>query len=233
MSREYPRVWGKFERDVRGKASSFVIEDVPESMWDAAVEFMLGNYIEEDVWWSTAGTAQDPDAVQEYRVLWKGIISQKMSLACFLLGDDAKEKTLVGVNMCMLQEKDHFVEHNPPKTKAGLLSLRMFAEAVKVPAIYDKYDVTSYLMGAGLSVAPEYRRLGISVQLLNCRMLLAKEIGQSVTGGIFTTTAAQKAAEKAGMECLHRVSYKEFGEQCEIEFNTDTEHLKIFAKRIE
>lgn len=55
MSREYPQVWGKFERNVEGKTLTFVIEDVPEAMWDSAVEFMLGNYIEEDVWWSTAG----------------------------------------------------------------------------------------------------------------------------------------------------------------------------------
>ncbi|CAF4897683.1 unnamed protein product [Pieris macdunnoughi] len=232
MSREYPKVWGKFERNVEGKALAFVIEDVPEEMWDSAVEFMLGNYIEEDVWWSTAGTAQDQEAIQEYRVLWQSIIKQKMSLACFLIGEN-DEKTLVGVNMCMLQEKDQFVEHKPPKTKAGLLSLRMFAEAMKVNAIYDKYNVASYLMGAGLSTAPKYRRLGISVELLKCRMMLAKAIDQTVTGGIFTSIAAQKAAEKAGMECLYETSYKDFGVQCEIDFNTDTEYLKIFGKRIE
>lgn len=56
-----------------------------------------------------------------------------------------------------------------PKSKAGLLSLRMFSEAMKVTAIYDKYNVNAYLMGAGLSVATEYRRLGIAVELLKAR----------------------------------------------------------------
>lgn len=56
-----------------------------------------------------------------------------------------------------------------PKSKPGLLSLRMFAEAMKVTAIYDKYNVNTYLMGAGLSVAPEYRGLGIAVELLKAR----------------------------------------------------------------
>lgn len=56
-----------------------------------------------------------------------------------------------------------------PKTKAGLLSLRMFFEAMKVTAIYDKYEVNAYLMGTGLSVAPEYRRQGIAVELLSVR----------------------------------------------------------------
>lgn len=64
-------------------------------------------------------------------------------------------------------------------------------------------------------------------------MMLAKAINQKVTGGIFTSIAAQKTAEKAGMECLYQIPYKEFGEQCEIDFNTDTEYLKIFGKRIE
>lgn len=45
----------------------------------------------------------------------------------------------------------------------------MFAEAMKVTAIYDKYDVNAYLMGTGLSVAPEYRRQGIAIELLSVR----------------------------------------------------------------
>lgn len=48
----------------------------------------------------------------------------------------------------------------------------MLAEAMKVTAIYDKYDVNEYLMGAGLSVTPEYRGLGIAVELLRARYVL-------------------------------------------------------------
>lgn len=58
-----------------------------------------------------------------------------------------------------------------PKTKAGLLSLRMFAEAMKMTAIYDKYEANEYLMGAGLSVTPEYRGLGIAGELLKTRFV--------------------------------------------------------------
>lgn len=36
-------------------------------------------------------------------------------------------------------------------------------------AIYDKYNINAYLMGAGLSVATEYRGLGIAVELLKAR----------------------------------------------------------------
>ncbi|XP_023934987.2 uncharacterized protein LOC112043701 [Bicyclus anynana] len=231
-SREYPKIWGSFERIAKdGSTLAFIIQDIPEELWSEAVEFMLGNYIREDVWWMTAGTAEDSQAIQEYRVLLTSIIHCKMSLACYL--NDGGNRTLVGVNMCMPQEKDHFVDHNPPKTKAGLLSLRMFSEAMKVTAIYDKYDVSKYLMGAGLSVSSDYRGLGLAVELLKCRMLLAKEEGFVVTGGIFTSEPAQRSADKAGWESLYQVPYKQFGEQCEIEFNTDTENLKIFAAKVE
>lgn len=55
-SREYPKVWSTFERITKdGKTLTFVIEDIPEEEWSNAVEFMLGNYIREDVWWTTAG----------------------------------------------------------------------------------------------------------------------------------------------------------------------------------
>ncbi|CAK1604292.1 unnamed protein product [Parnassius mnemosyne] len=233
-SRVYPKVWSEFERQVEdGRILKFAIEDIPEDMWKTAVEFMLGSYIKEDVWWMTAGTADDPEAIQEYRVLLTAIVEQKMSLACFLTEGDGTGHTLVGVNMCMPQEKDRFVEHNPPKSKAGIMSLRMFSEATKFTVIYDKYDVNTYLMGAGLSVAPEYRSLGIAVELLKARKALAKELGFRVTGGIFTSVSAQKSAEKASMECLFKISYKQFGEQCNIEFNSDTEDLKIYGTSVE
>lgn len=55
-NRDYPKVWSRFERIVEdGRTLKFETEDVPESMWSTAVEFMLGNYIREDVWWATAG----------------------------------------------------------------------------------------------------------------------------------------------------------------------------------
>ncbi|KAL0840305.1 hypothetical protein ABMA28_015577 [Loxostege sticticalis] len=229
-AREYPKVWRRFERTAEdGRTLRFEIEDVPEALWSTVVEFMLGNYIREDVWWIAAGTAQDLEAVQEYRVLLTSIVKQKMSLACFLTEEDGSGQTLVGVNMCLPQEKGRFVEHTPPKTKAGLLSLRMFAEAMKLTAIYDKYSSNEYLMGAGLSVTPEYRGLGIAVELLKTRMELSRSLGFKATGGIFTSAPAQKSADKAGYECLHEIPYKEFGKQCNITFNTDTESLKIYA----
>ncbi|CAH0700007.1 unnamed protein product [Spodoptera exigua] len=233
-TREYPKVWSNFERNVEdGRMLKFEIEDIPESMWSTAVEFMLGNYIREDVWWKAAGTALDLEAVQEYRVLLTSIIRQKMSVACFLAEGDGSGRTLVAVNMCLPQEKGRFVEHRPPKSKPGLLSLRMFAEAMKVTAIYDKYNVNTYLMGAGLSVAPEYRGLGIAVELLKARINLSKDLGFRATGGIFTSAKAQRAAEKAGMECLYHISYKKFGKNCHIVFDSDAEDLKIYAIRTE
>lgn len=55
-AREYPKVWSRFERIVEDRRTlKFEIEDIPASMWSIAVEFMLGNYIREDVWWTTAG----------------------------------------------------------------------------------------------------------------------------------------------------------------------------------
>ncbi|KAJ2947051.1 hypothetical protein O0L34_g16398 [Tuta absoluta] len=228
-SREYPKVWSRFTRQVGDSTLKFEIEDVPEAMWSTAVEFMLGNYIMEDVWWATAGTARDLEAVQEYRVLLTSIIKQKLSLACFLAQGDGSGHTLVAVNICLPQEKERFVEHNPPKTKAGLLSLCMFAEAMKVTAIYDKYNVNEYLMGTGLSVTPEYRGLGIAVELLKARTRLSKEAGYRATGGIFTSASSQRAAVKTGWECLYSIPYKQFGEQCKIKFDTKTEHLKIMG----
>ncbi|CAB3243414.1 unnamed protein product [Arctia plantaginis] len=162
------------------------------------------------------GTAENVDAVQEYRLSLNSIIRQKFSLACYLAEGDSSGGTLVAVNLYLSQEKGRFVEHRPPKSKAGLLSLRMFSQAMKMTAIYDKYNVNAYLIGAGLSVALEYRMLGIAVELLKARINLCKDLGFRAPGGIFTSAKAQRAAEK-------------FGKQCSVRFDTDTEDLKIFA----
>lgn len=67
-----------------------------------------------------------------------------------------------------------------PKSKAGLLSLRMFSEATKFTEIYDKYGVTNYLMGAGLSVAPAYRSLGVAVELLKARYFVKWKFNKEI-----------------------------------------------------
>lgn len=52
-------MWNRFERTVEGERTlQFEIEDVPPTMWSIAVEFMLGNYIREDVWWAAAGMSE-------------------------------------------------------------------------------------------------------------------------------------------------------------------------------
>lgn len=54
-SREYPKAWSQFERDLDYGKLKFEIQDIPEAMWSTAVEFMLGNYIREDEWCVNAG----------------------------------------------------------------------------------------------------------------------------------------------------------------------------------
>lgn len=70
-------------------------------------------------------------------------------------------------------------------------------------------------------------------RFINFRINLSKALGFRATGGIFTSAKAQRAAEKAGMECLYHVPYKKFGKHCNIVFDSDAEDLKIFAIRTE
>lgn len=69
--------------------------------------------------------------------------------------------------------------------------------------------------------------------ILVFRINLSKGLGFRATGGIFTSAKAQKAAERAGMECLYHIPYKKFGKRCNIVFDSDAEDLKIFAVRTE
>lgn len=56
--------------------------------------------------WNSIGLINDPDAVENFKLLWKTMITQKMAVVCFKNGSNE----IAGLNMnCVICEGDRFL----------------------------------------------------------------------------------------------------------------------------
>lgn len=65
---------------------------------------------------------------------------------------------------------------------------------------FKHYGVDKYLTAAGLSVAQQYRRRGIAVQLLKTREIFCNEFGIKLTLNKFSSNYSNASADKAGFK---------------------------------
>lgn len=73
------------------------------------------------------------------------------------------------------------------------------------------YGSDKYLTDYGLVIGRDYRQRGIAGELLKARIALTKLLGVEVTSSLFTATASQKAAEKAGYKIAFEFQFSELG----------------------
>lgn len=67
-----------------------------------------------------------------------------------------------------------------------------------------------YLHEWGICVAPEYRRLGIALNILHTLTKIGEAYGLKGTMIMFTRTESQKLAEKAGFKLYNEIVYSEY-----------------------
>lgn len=67
-----------------------------------------------------------------------------------------------------------------------------------------------YLQEFGLCVAPEYRRLGIALNILNTLTKIGRAYDLKGTMILFTKNESQKLAEKSGFKLYNEIVYSEY-----------------------
>lgn len=85
--------------------------------------------------------------------------------------------------------------------------IRLFHHLEKSFYIFDEFQVEISLKAAGLSVIPEFRGLGIAVELLEARTELCKALKIPLTATEFTSAGGQASARKAGYTWVRDVQY--------------------------
>lgn len=126
---ENPRTWLTFEaKDINSdKLVEYYIQDLPESRFAEAIQFMASNFCKDEplsqafgeLKFSTfqfilhiydnifSGTINDADAVEDYKVMVEILLRQKVALVCFRSGSDE----IVGINVNFVMLKgEHFWE---------------------------------------------------------------------------------------------------------------------------
>lgn len=100
---------------------------------------------------------------------------------------------------------------------------------------YDPFEVFGcdrYLHEWGICVAPEFRRLGIAVNIFNSLTKIGQAYGLKGTMIMFTRTESQLVAEKSGFKLYNEIVYSEYkDEEGNVIFPVEgTKSLKFMGK---
>lgn len=125
------------------------------------------------------------------------MLEQHVTLVCFKEGSDE----IIGMNMIGVKTKN---ECNEVQECPSGRPLQDLVRTMKIISdkfnFFDVYKVEEYMSAFGLSVTREYRGRGIGQYILRARVPLGKAIGIEITNTVFTSTASQILAGKAGFQ---------------------------------
>ncbi|XP_034946060.1 uncharacterized protein [Chelonus insularis] len=195
-----PKVWNTVEIvKSDGETIQFTIEEIPVDRYDEVVEHMCSIFIQDEAMCSSMNVIDDPTSLELLRAFWKKIVAEGITIAAFVKSENEKP-IIAGINVLSVSDKDSDKEIKP------ILSSMSKAEKIITFAINssteanpcERYGVDAYLGAVGLSVDPRYRRLGLGQRLLEARHKIGEAYGIAVTSTLFTSSASQATAAKAG-----------------------------------
>uniref|UniRef100_A0A336LW64 CSON004142 protein n=1 Tax=Culicoides sonorensis TaxID=179676 RepID=A0A336LW64_CULSO len=204
----FPSVWLTFKaKDLEtDNLVEYRVQDLPEEYYDKALKLMELDFLRDEAMCSATELLKDPVSVKEIMELWRGVLDQKIVLACFR--ENSKE--LVGLNMVAVQLKDDKFDYGATITgKPWSAVYNGLMYVFKRVDPFEKYNVDKYLTALGLSVDTKYRGRGIATEILKARVPLCKAMNIPLTTTVFTGDASQKCAIKAGFQFDAEVEYAE------------------------
>ena len=159
----------------------------------------------------------DELAVREGSEIWRKILSQNISIACFK--DNSDE--IISMNLLTVKtkfdddseecEEDnkvfgiefliafyHILIQIHSRNLRDIVNLHSTLEKLFNP--FEHYNVDAYLYAFGLAVHPYYRRRKIATEMFKVRPLLLRALGLKVATSHFIGIGGQNAAAKACYE---------------------------------
>ncbi|XP_017465245.1 PREDICTED: uncharacterized protein LOC108358428 [Rhagoletis zephyria] len=212
-----PLVWSVIELiDSAGEKRKFSLQEIPEERYEEALCHMCSIFVKDETICRAMGVINDPQSIETGRKLWGQALSQGISVAAFEITKEDAEPTLAGMNVLVYvdEETDKAMKSLEGKSKfADLLRYVMTVSALADPRKI--YMVDKYLSALGLSVKPEYRRLGLGQKLLELRDGIGKKYGIEYTSTVFSSPTSQSLAKKVGfktdLECPYEEALHEDG----------------------
>ncbi|XP_055710550.1 uncharacterized protein LOC129806178 [Phlebotomus papatasi] len=203
----FPQVWMTFEaKDPEtGKSVQYRIQDLPEDRFQEAVHLIKTIFVRDEAMCKSLDCINDPVVERKSTDMLEEDIAQKTSLVCFKEGSDE----ICGLNVLRVHEKDAKEEERKISDKKTQEMFKTFAFIEKNADLYYRYEVDKYLHAFTLLVLPKYRGIGLSTEILKASIPFCRALGLKITAGIFTGTASQRSAAKAGFVEDYSVLYED------------------------
>ncbi|GLV39248.1 hypothetical protein CBL_06298 [Carabus blaptoides fortunei] len=206
----FPSVWSRFEgkREINGKIPKFWIQDIPEDMFEIAMQTMLQNFIYDESMCKSITIVDEADSMDDIKEVWKAFLQHKLGLICFMENPDPNGKPIIaGLNITYLSNKNEEEPDFKGEKCRNMLGAVLHLTHMKDP--FEAFGINEYMSALGLSVLPEFRGQGIGDQLLNARTPLGKAVGLKVTLTVFTSSISQKLAKRTGFKDFCVIDYAE------------------------
>lgn len=101
----FPQVYYKFKANDNNSNNvvDYIVQDLPEEIIDDAIKMLIEDYLSGEPFALALNLLDKPRAIKHYAEFWRGIINEKLSIACSK-NDGSSE--LVGVNLLVVNSKD-------------------------------------------------------------------------------------------------------------------------------
>lgn len=181
------------------KMVKYHIQNLPESRFEEATEFLFNFYVKEDPYYGSRMNSQFME-VSKTAIMYN--LRKNLSVVCV----KSKSDEMVGVNVLRLFAKNDRIIMSPTKVmriEHNVAPWQIFNENMAQLHNFDvftKYNVSQYLGSDGLAVQPGYRGRGIGEKLLRCREEICKKLDIKVSSSVFTTDSSNRLAEKVGFK---------------------------------
>ncbi|XP_011302452.1 uncharacterized protein [Fopius arisanus] len=195
-----PKVWRVMElTDPSGRKRKFSLQEIPEASYEEVISHMSSIFAKDEAMCSALNVTDDPETMHLLQEFWRMFLSQGISVGAFEIPEGGGKPILAGVNLLVYSDEETEKNAIMPHVK-GPFGIIMSAveETRKLADPRELYKVDRFLEAIGLSISPQYRRMGLAVKLLEIRDDIGKWYGLEYTSTLFTSSIAQAAATKAG-----------------------------------
>ncbi|XP_008212189.1 uncharacterized protein LOC100678031 [Nasonia vitripennis] len=215
------------------------IQEVPEERREEALQLMIKHFLADEPICKCYGVKDDPKYTHDFVLLWKYVMeNHRIVEAAYKIDSDGRISDLAAVNVLYVEwegtdaelelltkkmQSDKFM-----RTLNAMLELSHKADARKI------FGVDKYLSALGLCVAPRFRGKKLGLRMLEARNEIGQKYEIPVSSTIFTATASQILAERAGYKVEYAQDYADFkAEDGTALFpNIETKEIKVMMKAL-
>lgn len=226
------QVWHTFRaKNARtNEFEEFVVQDLPREKHEEALDHMLVHFLPDEPICKLKNVKHDTAALAEICELWRNVMSQSVTLACF----KKNCSEIIGLNMVCVLTKSDFESFKPDIRKDNTWKA-VHDFALMRFNLFQHYDVDEVLIAYGLSVSSHYRRRGIATEILRARIPLCKTLKIPLTSTVFTAVGSQKPARSIGFQVDFETPYEELAKlHDELDLsNIETSQLILMSLKID